>query len=104
MGTGLFGADEGVEEMSADNGLKMSDQIALLEACKVFTDTGEWKGLFSYPNCGWDLVQSGLVTEDKKITISGRAALWFLGKGEDPIPASKSFYDITIPLPDKKKE
>jgi hypothetical protein len=79
--------------------MKKPDQIALLEACRNYTDTGEWKGLFTYPNCGWDLVQSGLVTEDKKITVAGRAALWFLGKGDDPTPTSKAYQEFSIPLP-----
>lgn len=80
--------------------IKQSDQIALLEACRVFTDTGEWKPLFTYPNAGWDLVQSGLATEDKKITTAGRAALWFLGKGDDPFPESKDSITFSIPLDD----
>lgn len=79
--------------------MKMSDQISMLEACKIFTDTGEWNGIFSYPNAGWDLVRQGLVTEDKKITIAGRAALWFLNKGDDPLPESKSFQSFSIPFP-----
>ena len=33
------------------------------------------------------------------MTIAGRAALWFLGKGDDPLPASKSFESFSIPLP-----
>lgn len=80
-----------------DDPMKKADQIAMLEACRTFTDTGEWKGLFSYPGAGWDLVQQQLVTQDKKITIAGRAALWMLGKGEDPT-SSKSFTTHTIPL------
>lgn len=84
--------------------IKKSDQIALLQACQVFTDTGKWKGLFSYPNCGWDLVQAGVVTADKKVTLAGRAALWFLGKGEDPIPHSNSFYEMSIPLLNYRKQ
>lgn len=76
--------------------LKMSDQKTMLDACRIFTDTGEWKPMFSYPGCGWDLVQCGLVTEDKKITVAGRWALWVLGKGEDPTD-SKSFVEISLP-------
>lgn len=82
----------------SDDKLKRSDQVAMLEACRNFTDTGKWEGLFTYPNCGWDLVQSGLATEDRKITQAGRAALWFLDKAPDPIPESKSFERFTIPL------
>jgi hypothetical protein len=81
--------------------MKMSDQISMLEVCKVFTDTGEWRGIFSYPNAGWDLVCQGLVTKDKKITVAGRAALWFLGKCDDPTPDSKSFKSFSIPLPSR---
>ena len=76
--------------------LKQSDQIALLEVCKIHTDTGEWKGVFTYPACGWDLVQSGLVTEDQKITTAGRATLFLLGKGEDPLPESKASIEISL--------
>jgi hypothetical protein len=82
----------------SDDGVKKADQIAVLEASRAFTDTGEWKGLFSYPNAGWDLVQQGLVKEDKTITSAGRAALWFLGKGDDPLPASKSFVSFAIAI------
>ncbi len=71
-------------EMNRGNTLKQKDQIHLLEKCKEFTDYGKDIHIFTYPNCGWDLVKQGLVTEDQKITIAGRAALWFLNKGEDP--------------------
>lgn len=84
--------------------MKKSDQIEMLKTCRTFTDTGEWKGLFTYPNCGWDLVQSGLVTEDKKITTAGRSALWFLGEGEDPIPESKASISFKLPLRDNGAE
>lgn len=83
--------------------LKRSDQLKMLEACLKFTETGEWEGMFfTYPNCGWDLVQQGLATEDKKITMAGRAALWFLEKGPDPLPESKDHETFTIPL--RKRE
>lgn len=78
--------------------MKKSDQIAMLEACQNFTDTGEWRGLFTYPGCGWDLVESGLATEDKKITQAGRAALWLLGRVPDPIPESKASVTFSIPI------
>ncbi len=81
--------------------IKQKDQIAMLEACKEFTDYGKNLNLFSYPNCGWDLVQQGLVTEDKKITIAGRAALWFLDKGDDPTNSASS---VTVNLNLGKKE
>lgn len=64
--------------------IKRADQISLLKTCLDFTETGEFKGIFTYPNCGYDLVLQGLVTEDKKITKEGRAALWLLDEGEDP--------------------
>lgn len=84
--------------MNNDDPVKKSDQIKMLEACAKFTDTEVWEGIFSYPGCGWDLVQSGLVTEDKKITTAGRAALFLLGKGSDPTPG-KSFVSFALPLP-----
>lgn len=80
--------------------MKASDQIKLLELCAEFTDTGEWSGTFTYPNCGWDLVQSGLVTKDKEITTAGRAALFLLGKGDDPLPESQASIKVQIPLPE----
>lgn len=63
--------------------LKRADQISLLETCLKYADTGEWSGIFTYPNCGYDLVRQELVTKDKKITLAGRAALWLLGKAPD---------------------
>ena len=68
--------------MEGEN-IKRNDQIRLLEIVAKFTDTGEWGGTFTYPNCGWDLVKQGLATESKKITEAGRIALWLLGKGPD---------------------
>jgi len=68
-----------------------------LQIVQKFTDSGEWDGVFTYPTCGCDLVTQGLATEDKKITIAGRAALWMLGKGTDPT-SSKSFETISIGL------
>lgn len=70
--------------------LKRSDQIALLERSLEYTETGIMNGIFTYPDCGYDLVRQGLANEDRTITIAGRAALWFLDKGPDPTP-SKSF-------------
>jgi len=70
--------------MSDNDKIKQEDQVALLENSLKYTDTGESEGMFTYPNCGWDLVTQGLATEDKKITTAGRAVLWFLGKGPDP--------------------
>lgn len=79
--------------------MKRSDQIALLETSRIFTDTGEWKGLFTYPGCGVDLVTSGLATEDGKITVAGRATLFLLGRGDDPTE-TKASVTFTIPMPD----
>ena len=70
--------------MSDGDKIKRSDQIHLLEICARVMDTGEQEGTFTYPNCGYDLVQQGLATEDRKVTIAGRATLWLLGKGADP--------------------
>ena len=70
--------------------IKQKDQIAMLESARDFTDGKEFPGIFSYPGCGYDLVSQGLATEDRKITIAGRAALWFLNKGEDPTDSASS--------------
>jgi hypothetical protein len=79
--------------------MKRSDQIALMKASHHREKTGEWKGLFTYPNCGYDLVRSGLATEDGKLTIAGKAALYLLGDDEcDPTTDSKSFEQFNIPL------
>ena len=78
--------------------MKQSDQLALLEVCRVFTDTDKWNGIFTYPNCGCDLWDCGLATEDKKITVAGRAALYLAGKGPDPTPQSKTVVEFTIPI------
>ena len=60
--------------------IKQKDQIHLLEACKEFTDYGKDLNLFTYPNCGWDLVQQGLVTEDQKIKLLVEQLYGFLIK------------------------
>lgn len=88
----------------SDDKMKRSDQIRQLQVCAKYTDTGEWEGLFTYPNCGPDLVRTGLATEDKKITTAGRAALWLAGQGPDPTADSKSFYEVRIPLKNKNTE
>ena len=77
--------------------MKRKDQIALLKTVLKFTDTGECDGIFTYPNCGPDLVAQGLATEDTKITDAGRATLWLLGEGPDPTE-SKSFKTFQFPL------
>jgi len=81
--------------------IKQKDQIAMLEAARDFTDGKEFPGMFSYPECGWDLVQQGLATEDRKITIAGRAALWFLDKGDDPTDSASS---VTIEFGKKEEK
>ena len=86
-----------------DDKLKQSDQLALLKTCAKFTETGEWDGKFVYPNCGWDLVLQGLVTEDKKITEAGKAVLWFTDNGPDPTPG-KTYVEFTMPLRDKMND
>ena len=90
-----------MNEKSED--LKRSDQICLLETCAKFTETGKWEGLFSYPNCGCDLVQQGFVTEDKKITQAGKAALWLLNKGPDPT-TSKAVEEFSLKLNNQPHE
>ena len=75
--------------------LKRSDQIRTLESCRDFTDTGEASWGFAYPGCGYDLVCMGFVTENKRITKAGRAALWLLEKGED-ITTSKAVEEFPI--------
>jgi hypothetical protein len=78
---------------------KRGDQIRMLKTCAEFTETGKWGGLFTYPACGWDLVQSELVTKDKKITTAGKAALYLLGDDAmDPTPQSKAVITYSIPL------
>ncbi len=51
------------------------DEIKMLEHCKLLTETGKWTGLFTYPNCGYDLYNLGLITDDGHITSMGRAVL-----------------------------
>lgn len=70
--------------------IKRSDQICLLNACAEFERTGKFPPMFSYPNCGWHLVQQGLVTPDAKLTIAGKAALWLLDMGDDPTGGGSS--------------
>ena len=71
--------------------LKKSDQIALLENIS----SPNSKGIFTYSNCPYDLVKQGLATTEGKITIAGRAVLWFLGKGEDQTDSKSSItFDI----------
>jgi hypothetical protein len=84
--------------MAANDSIKRNDQIKLLEIVREFTDTGVWKGTFTYPNCGYDLVLQGLATEDKKITQAGRVALWLLEKAPDPTD-SKAVEVFSLKLP-----
>ena len=81
--------------MNENERIKRSDQISLLENSLKYTDTGEYEGMFTYPNCGPDLVRQGLATEDKKITTAGRAALWLLGKAPDPTQ-SKAVQEFSL--------
>ena len=89
--------------MRSPEELKKADQIALLEVCQKFTDTGDFNEIFTYPNCGWDLVEQGLATEDKKITKAGQAVLWFLGKGSDPTN-SKAAIEFNLDSKDDERE
>jgi hypothetical protein len=76
---------------------KRRDQIALMKASLHREKTGEWKGLFTYPNCGYDLGRSGLATEDGQLTTAGKAALYLLGDDDaDPTSDSKSFETFTL--------
>ena len=77
--------------------LKRADQIALLRAALHHEKAGEWKALFTYPNCGHDLVRSGLATKDGKLTVAGKAALYLLGDDDvDPTTSSKSSFEIKL--------
>ena len=55
-----------------------SDRLHLLKCVQLQTDTGEWHGIFTYPNCGWDLVEAGYVVNKEpegsglEITDTGR--------------------------------
>lgn len=80
-----------------NNNIKRNDQINLLKICREFTDTGQWSGSFTYPDCGPDLVRQGLATEGRQITTAGRAALWLLGEGDDPTD-SKAVETFTLNL------
>lgn len=61
-------------------------QIAMLRACARFTSSGVWVAPPTYPNCAWDMIEAGLIRPDKRITLSGRVALFMLGEGPDPMP------------------
>jgi hypothetical protein len=78
--------------------MKRSDQIALLRAAHKRMTTGQWDGLFTYPNCGYDLVRSGLATENGDLTTAGKAAVYLLGDDTaDPTSDSASFQSFSIP-------
>jgi len=85
------------EDKMKDDLLKRSDQIALLKVSLVFTETGKFNNIFTYPRCGPDLVKQGMATEDGIITMAGRTALFLLGEGPDPSDL-KSFIEFSIPL------
>lgn len=63
------------------DGLAASDQLHLLKCVQIKTDMGEWHGIFTYPGCGWDLVQLGHVINLEpegsgvEITDKGRSFL-----------------------------
>ncbi len=65
----------------ATDGLAVSDQLHMLKVVQIQTDTGKWHGLFTYPGCGWDLVQLGYVRNREPdgtgvdITDEGRSFL-----------------------------
>jgi hypothetical protein len=86
--------------MADNDSIKRNDQISLLEEAFKFTQTGKFEGVFTYPGCGYDLVKQGLATEDKKITMAGRAALWLLGKAPDPTD-SKAVETFKLSISDK---
>lgn len=77
--------------------MKRADQIELLRCCLIYTDTGKSPGCFTYPNCGYDLLQVGLVTQDGKITTAGRAALYLLELGP-AIEPDTSVITMKLPL------
>ncbi len=54
-----------------------SDRLHLLKCVQIQTDTGVWHGLFTYPNCGWDLVEAGYV-RNKEPDGSGVVGRHFL--------------------------
>jgi hypothetical protein len=94
---GAVASKDGLGDNDRGANLKRSDQIKLLKICEKYTDTGEQQGTFTYPNCGWDLVQMGLATENTKITVAGRAALWLLNLSADPTK-SKAVETFKLPL------
>ncbi len=82
------------------NNAKRVAQIEMLHSCAVFSKTGLWVCHTSYPNCAWDLVEAGLISPSKKITIAGQAALFLLEKGADPLPGLQNVVDLmAIPSP-----
>ena len=101
MGEDVPSAKEGLMEDNND-AIKRGDQVRLLTACASFTETGVFEGMFTYPDCGWDLVQQGLATEDRKITMAGKAVLWLLEKGPDPTK-SKAVQTFKIPIRQKEE-
>ncbi|UWR10963.1 hypothetical protein [Sulfitobacter mediterraneus] len=73
---------------------KRECQIKMLKACAQYSETGVWSGEIYYPNCAWDMVEMGLVTPSKEVTLAGRVALFLLGEGEDPLSQSASIYEL----------
>lgn len=74
---------EGDNSPDSNLEIKRTDQTHMLEKCRDFTKTGEWKAGFFYPNCFDDLVTQGLINQYGRITAAGRVALFLMGKGED---------------------
>jgi hypothetical protein len=64
----------------SDDGLQAADEARMLSAYAHHADTGEWKGLFSYPGCARVLFTRGWLSDDGKITEAGRAALDWANK------------------------
>ena len=59
----------------ASGSVAESDRIKYLAAMRVMEETGQWKGLFTYPNCPADCVVLGLIDGRGKVSAAGRAAL-----------------------------
>ncbi|MFK7837213.1 MAG: hypothetical protein AB8B60_13425 [Sulfitobacter sp.] len=74
---------------------KREAQIDLLCACATLAANGRWHAPHIHPNGVWDLVEAGLITPQKKLTLAGRMTLFLLGKADDPLNASQDQH-ITI--------
>ena len=85
--------------MSTDT-TKRADQIKLLRHCwDVSRNSRVDLYIITYPQCARDLLDSGLVFGDGRITTAGMAALYLLGEdAADPTPTSRSFEETRVPL------